>query len=245
VLVGLAVAPAARAQTMLDQEERLIELHSLLVALPALAPPGALAPGELSAGLEVVGIPTIDGTTGGKRQITASDRTRAFPRPRLAVGLPRLGPLTAFAGAAYVPPVRVNEVSSHQGALELGVAWLRGPLAVGLRAHGVYATSRSPVTETATRDTLRTVEAGVDLSAGWSLQAGPVRLVPWAAVGVTRVDGRFRVTSDGAVLTRVATLPMLSAGVQAVALRHLEAAVELLAWPGRLVHPSLRLAWRL
>ena len=39
-----ALAGGARAQTMLDQEQRLIEIHSLLVALPALEAPGALAP---------------------------------------------------------------------------------------------------------------------------------------------------------------------------------------------------------
>jgi len=81
-------AGAARAQTMLDQEERLIEIHSLLIALQPGNAPGAYRAGELSLGLELIVIPPIDGITGGKRQITASDQTPVFPRPRLAIGLP-------------------------------------------------------------------------------------------------------------------------------------------------------------
>jgi hypothetical protein len=228
---------------MLDQEERLIELHSLLVALPALSPPGALAPWQVSAGLEVVGIPQIDGTTGGTRQITASDRTRAFPRPRAAVGLPA-GGLAAFAGAAYVPPLEINRVSTHLGALEAGLAWRRGALAIGARVHGAYATSMSPVTDPATRDTLRTVVGGAEVQVAWSVSAGGVRLTPWAGAGVVRLDGRFRVTSDGAVLTARSTLPALSAGLHALTLERLEVAAAITAYPGRLVHPGLRLAWR-
>ena len=83
-----AFAGSARAQTMLDQEVRLIEIHSLLIDIPPGAAPGAYRPGEVSLGLEVIGIPSINGQTGGKVQITASDHTPLFPRPRLAVGLP-------------------------------------------------------------------------------------------------------------------------------------------------------------
>ena len=63
-LLLASLAGPALAQTMLDQEERLIELHSLLLALPALEAPGALAPLQARLGLEVVGVPLIDGKTG-------------------------------------------------------------------------------------------------------------------------------------------------------------------------------------
>lgn len=251
-MTGLRPAAAAllllgalpgRAQTMLDQEERLVELHSLLVALPAVQAPGALAPWQASLGLEVITIPTIDGTTGGKRQITASDRTRAFPRPRVALGLPVAGSVTAFLGAAYIPPLEVNRVSSHLGALEGGLAWTAGALALSLRGQAVYASSRSPVTEPATRDTLRTVVLGADAAAGWTVHAAGLRLTPYASLGVVRVDGRFRVASDGAVLTASATRPAASLGLRVLGWRGVEAVAELVDYPGRLRHATFKVAW--
>ena len=245
-LMALALAlaaTAARAQTMLDQEERLIELHALLAGLPPVQAPGAYAWGQASLGLELVTIPTIDGQTGGKEQITASDRTRAFPRLRLAAGLPAPDGFRAFAGLAYIPPVELERVSSHLGAIEAGIAWTPGPLAVGLRGHALLARSRSPVTDPATRDTLDSSELGADLAAGWSLDLGWGQLTPYLGAGLARVHGRFTVSSDGHVLTRTATDPALSAGVRLLATRHVEGVVELVAYPDRLVHPAFRLAW--
>jgi opacity protein-like surface antigen len=238
-----ALASGARAQTMLDQEQRLIELHSLLVALPALEAPGALAPLQPRFGLEVITIPVIDGTTGGKTQITASDQARAFPRLRAAVGLPLGSAWRAFAGLAYVPPVEVNRVSSHMLGLEVGAAWTRGPFAAGFRLHGEWADSRSPVTEPATRDKLMTSIFGGDLSAGWRLDFGRVALTPYAGVGVARVDGTFTVTGDGYQLTSKNTDLALAAGVRLLALGQVELVAELVAFPGVMVHPGFLIAW--
>src|SRR5207253_3187969 len=125
----LLASAAARGQTMLDQEVRLVEIHSLLIALPPGNAPGAYGPGELSLGLELITIPTIDGTTGGKRQITASDRTPLFPRPRVTLGLPAPEGFRAHVGLAYIPPITLNEVSSHLGAIDAGLAWApEGPI---------------------------------------------------------------------------------------------------------------------
>jgi hypothetical protein len=126
-LVTAAAAAAAapspvRAQTMLDQEQRLIDIHSLLLDLPPLQSPGALPPGRLSAGLEAVTIPDIDGQTGGKVQITASDRTPVFPRPRVAFGLPAPEGFRAMVGISYIPPFAIRDVSTHYGAAEAGRA---------------------------------------------------------------------------------------------------------------------------
>jgi hypothetical protein len=243
VLLAAAAAPA-RAQTMLDQEQRLIELHSLLVALPPVEAPGALGPGEASLGLEVVTIPTIDGTTGGKTQITASDRTRAFPRPRFAVGLPAPEGLRAFVGLAYIPPLEIRGVSSHLGALEAGIAWLPAPaLALGLRAHAAYAESRSPVTDPATRDTLRTLDWGADVAAGYRIEHALGSATPYAGIGLARVAGDFRVTSDGVVLKSRTSDLALHAGLRLLARQRVEAVVELEAVPGRMVHPGFRIAW--
>jgi len=239
-----AFASSARAQTMLDQEERMIEIHSLLVDLPPGGAPGAYRTGEVSLGVEVVGIPTINGQTGGKVQLTASDHTSLFPRPRLAVGLPAPDGYRAFAGVAYIPPITFREVSSHLGALEAGIAWVpEGPLSAGLRGHFLLARSTSPVTDPNTRDTLDDVEFGADVSAGYRLDLGPLGLTPFASVGVTRVAGDFHVTSDNETLRSRTTNIGFTGGLQLFAGRNVEAVAELAVYPGRLVHPNFRLAW--
>ena len=239
-----AFAGSARAQTMLDQEVRLIEIHSLLIDIPPGAAPGAYRPGEVSLGLEVIGIPSINGQTGGKVQITASDHTPLFPRPRLAVGLPAPDGFRAFAGLAYIPPVTFRSVSSHLGALEAGIAWVpEGPLSAGLRGHVLVARSKSPVTEPDTRDTLDNFEYGADVSAGYRLGLGSLSLTPFAGVGVTRVNGDFHVTSDNYTLTSRTTNVGFTGGLQLFAGHNVEGVAELMVYPGRLVHPSFRLAW--
>src|SRR5207245_11217243 len=142
----VAAAGAARAQTMLDQEQRLIEVHSLLVDRGALNAPGAYRERDLSLGLEVIVIPGIDGTTGGKRQITASDRTPVFPRLRLALGLPAPEGFRASVGIAYIPPIQLRDVSSHFAALEGEMAYAPGPLALRLRGHPLVAATTTPGT---------------------------------------------------------------------------------------------------
>jgi hypothetical protein len=241
LLSGLA--GPARAQTMLDQEERLIELHTLLLALPALEAPGALAPLQARFGVELAGVPLIDGTTGAKTQITASDRTRIIPRLRAGLGIPLPGDWRAFAGIGWIPPVEINRASSSMVGLEAGLSWSHGPFTAGLRLHAEAADSKSPVTDPATRDRLVSRMGGADLQAGWRFELGPAGLTPYASVGAARVDGTFTVTSDGYVLTSRTTDLALSAGVRLVAFEQLEAVAELVAWPGLLVHPCFSLAW--
>ena len=244
LLVLASLAGQARAQTMLDQEQRLIEVHSLLIALTPGNAPGVYRPGEVSLGLELIVIPSIDGTTGGKRQITASDRTPVFPRPRLAIGLPAPADFRAFAGIAYVPPIPINDVTSHQGALEAGLAWAPGgPLTVGLRGHLLVARSTSPVTDPRTKDTLDTIEFGADVSAGYRIGLGWLSVTPFASLGITHVAGDFMVTSDNYTLSSKTTNPSVTGGVRLSALPGFEATAELVAFPGRLVHPAFRLAW--
>jgi len=241
LLAGLA--GGARAQTMLDQEQRLIEIHSLLVALPALEAPGALAPLQGRFGVEVITIPIIDGTTGTKTQITASDKTRAFPRLRGGIGLPLGGAWRAFAGLAWIPPIELNQASSSMIGLEAGAAWTRGAFSAGLRLHGEWADSKSPVTDPGTLDQLITRIGGADFSAAWRFELGTVVLTPYASLGVARVDGTFTVTSDAVQLTSTTTNLGLSAGARLQAFEQLEVVAELVAWPNVLVHPNFSLSW--
>jgi hypothetical protein len=239
----VAAAGAAGAQTMLDQQLRLVEVHSLLVAMGPLDPPGAYRNGDLSLGLEIIAIPPIDGTTGGKRQITASDRTPVFPRLRAALGLPAPEGFRASVGLGYIPPVQINDVSSHFAALEAEIAYAPGPLAVGLRGFVLAARSMSPVTDPVIRDKLDNFEFGATLAAGYRLDFQPASVTPYLGFDLTRAVGIFRVTTDQYELINRSTNPGLIAGVRLLAKQHLELVAELDAYPGRLVHPSFRVAW--
>jgi hypothetical protein len=241
VLLAVAAAGTARGQTMLDQEQRLIDIHSLLLDLPPVQAPAALAPGQLSLALELIGIPYIDGTTGSKTQITASDRTRVFPRPRVALGLPAPEGFASFVGFSYIPPIALNGVSTNYFAAEAGFGWTPGPMALGLRGHFVYAFSRSPVTDPNTRDTLETLVGGIDLGFGWRFDLGPVALTPYVGAGFVSLGGTFTVTADGYVLRSTYTGVALQAGLRVLLAKHWQLVGELDAYPGRLVHGSLSL----
>ncbi len=243
-LLLAAAAGAARAQTMLDQEQRLIDIHALLLDTPPVEAPGALAPWQLGLGLEIVGIPPIDGTTGSKVQITASDKTRAFPRPRVALGLPAPEGWRTFVALSYAPPVTFRELTANVLGAEGGVAWVPGAFRAGLRAYVVGGETRSPVTDPATRDTLRALDFGWDASAGYGLGLGRLgTLTPYAGAGMTWTRGRFRVESDGNVLTSDYVGLAVVAGARLLVKDHWEAVTEWAIYPGRLVEPRFRIAY--
>jgi hypothetical protein len=244
-LMLLLLPWAAGAQTLLDQEQRLIQIHSLLLDLPAMNAPGALAAGQLTLGLEVAVVPDIDGTTGNKRQLTASDQTPAYPRPRAALGLPAPDGFRAFVGVAYIPPVEVSNVSVNLGALEAGFAYVPGPLRLGLRGHALIAQTQSPVTDPNTRDTLHAVDYGLELAGGYALETGAWLVTPYAGVGFTHLSGQFTVSSDGVQLNSDSTALLLHAGARVLFSDRLEGIAELDAYTGRLIHPSFLLSWML
>ena len=68
-------------------------------------------------------------------------------------------------------------------------------------------------------------------------------LEPYAGAGVTALKGRFRVTSDGNVLTSDWTGPVLHAGVRAVWRSRWELVTELVDYPDRLFHTDVRVGW--
>jgi hypothetical protein len=236
-------AGSAAAQTMLDQQQRLMDIHALLLDLPPADAPAPLRPGRLSVGAEVIGVPPIDGTTGNKRQITASDQTPLFPRPRLALGLPVPPDFRAFVGLSYVPPVEVGNLTVNYVAGEGGFAWVRSPLQVGIRAHVFRAITRSPVTDPVIRDTFRVTGFGADVSAGYLLPLGRLAVTPYGGLGLTRVNGDFRVTSDDVLLTSTDTAVALHAGVRLVLSERWLGIAETDFYPGRLIHPNVRLAY--
>ncbi len=242
--VALAAAPAAAvAKDLAQQERELMETHSLLLDLPAVQAPAALAPGQLDASLEAVTIPFIDGNDGPRHEITASDHTRVFPRPRLMLGLPAPPGTRAFVGLSYIPPVRVRSVTTNFVGAEAGFGVTPGRFRAALRLHGTYADSRAPVTDPRTRDRLLTGQWGADVAAGVHLRAGGVVVEPYAGLGFVQVSSRFRVVVDGTVLRRTYGSATVLGGVRARLGPRWEVVAELDAYPGRLTHADIRLGY--
>jgi hypothetical protein len=242
-LAACAAPLPALAQTMLDQEQRLIELHALLLDLPPLQSPAALAAWDTGISLEIVGIPPIDGTTGSKTQLTASDHTRLFPRPRLQVGLLAPEGCRAFAGLSWIPPVEIQEVSTNALAAEAGFGTAQGAFRGGVRIHGVLARARAPVTDPATRDVLDAAIFGADLAAGAHLAWQTLALDPYAGAGIVALHGRFTVTTDGNVLASSYAGPALHAGARLLWRSRWEGVAEVDGYPQRLVHVNFRLGY--
>jgi len=147
-------------------------------------------------------------------------------------------------GLSYIPPITIVEINEHFGALEAGLAWVPdSPFVAGIRGHVLVARSKTSVTDPATRDTLENFEFGGDLSAGYRLDFGAGSVTPFAGVGVTRVNGNFRITSDNELLTTRTTNASFTGGARLFVRPGIEAVAELVVFPGRLVDPTFRLAW--
>ena len=243
ILVAIGLGGTVHAQDAGGQQGRLIEIHSLLLDLPPLQSPAALSAGTLDASVEAVTIPPIDGTVGDKQELTASDHTRVFPRPRFMLGLPAPLGARAFVGLSYIPPLRIRQVSTNYGAVEGGVGIAPGAFRLGPRLYAVYATSSAPVTEPQTRDLLKTWVYGADFSAGVRLGQGAFHLEPYAALGIVSLRGDFRVTVDGTALKSAYTGPALHAGLRLALGRPFEVVAETVAYPGRLIHTDLRVGY--
>ncbi len=245
LVVSLLAAVPAAAQDVTGREERLVDIHALLLDMPAIDAPGSLAPGQLDLGLEVTGIPVISGDVGAadKRELTASDHARLYPRPRLALGLPAPPGFRAFAGAAYIPPIEIASMTVNSLGLEAGMAWVGGPLHVGLRLHGVLAHALSPVSSPSVRDRLNVVDGGWDLRAGYELRYGKLALTPYAGVGQVWTKGDFRSSVDGGTVHSTHSVAALEVGGRALFRDHWEAALEYSAYPGRLWNPRVRVGY--
>jgi len=245
LVLSLLAAFSAPAQDVAGRERRLVDIHALLLDLPAIEAPGALAPGQLDLGLELTGIPVISGDVGAadKRELTASDHARLFPRPRLALGLPAPPGFRAFVGAAYIPPIEVNRITVNSLGAEAGIAWARRRLSVGLRAHGVLAHALSPVSASYVRDRLNVAEGGWDVRAGYELRLAKLSLTPYAGAGQVWTKGDFRSSVDGGTVHSRHGVAAFYAGARMLFRDHWEGAVEYSMYPGRLWNPRVRVGY--
>ncbi len=242
-LTALVAALPARGLDVTASEQRLVDIHALLLDLPHLQAPGALAPGQLDLSLELATIPPISGDVGPKREITASDQARLFPRPRLSLGLPAPHGFRAFVGGGYIPPIEINRITVHSLSLEAGIAWTDGPLRIGVRGHGVLARALSPVSAPDVRDRLNVADGGWDLSAGYELRLRGLSLTPYASAGQVWSKGDFRSSVDGGTVHSRGSWAALDVGARALLGGHWEGVVDYLAYPGRLWSPRFRIGY--
>lgn len=171
--------------------------------------PSAPVPGRLTVGLEGGWLPDIDSATSTPticRPGKGPENTNllfGIVRPRVEVGLP----WGLLASGSWIPPVRVNGVRAHLGALALTrVSRLGSRVLLAVRGHLTVGEIRAPITcdEEALRDpasecfggTLSDDELhpnllGVDASVGWTLAGG--RLQPYVGAGYSHLMPRFRV----------------------------------------------------
>ena len=146
-------------------------------------------------------------------------------------------------GISYIPPVQVRNISTHYIAGEAGIAYVPDLLRLGVRAYLLRANSQSPVTDPATRDRLLTTGYGADLSAAYLFPLGTLSVTPYAGLGLVHLSGNFLVTSDAQVLTSDSTALALHSGLRLLLGDRWEGVAELGYYPGRMMHPSFRLAY--
>jgi hypothetical protein len=243
VPLALLLALPARGQGVIEREQRLVDIHALLLDLAPVQAPGALAPGQLGLGLEVTGIPVINGDVGPKREITASDHARLYPRLRVALGLPMPDGFRAFVGGGWVPPVEVNQITVDSLGVESGIAWVNGPWRLGLAGHFAVARALSPVSAPYVRDRLKVTEGGWDLRAGYELRLGKFSLTPYAGGGQVWTKGDFRSSVDGGTVHSTRGGAAIYGGARLLFHDHWEAVVEYSAYPDRLWNPRVRLGY--
>jgi hypothetical protein len=246
LLAPLLAAPGlARAQTTLtDNEHRLMEIHSLLLDLPPVQAPAVLSPRQLAVSLEAVLVPFISGDAPPYHDITASDHSRVFPRPRVQLGLPGPGDFRAFVGASYVPPIEFRGVRTHYFAAEGGLGLTPGRWLLGARLHALVAEVHTSVTDPNTTDPLKTFEYGADGSAGYRVGDGPFQVQPYGGLGLVTFHSHFHVTVDGTNLTRDHTNAVFFGGLRCELGPRWETVAEVVSYPDRLTHVDLRLGYR-
>jgi hypothetical protein len=217
-LAALLPAPAS-AQFVLDDHEELDfdrpEAWAMAwfatVSFPSPLGTEPLPPGAVELSLEGGWVPTLSeeqrtvGFTGNKPEDL--NRTSAFGRPRVAVGLP--GRLTATL--SWTPPVEIGGIEpnvlslaiarplwasdrSHLSARLLGQQGkLDGDLSCPADIVGISDPLRNPSgCERTSRDEMSSRLVGLELQAGTKLQRWP-RLSPYAAVAWSRLHAEYQV----------------------------------------------------
>jgi hypothetical protein len=211
-LVGRLPAQAVCRPPASSNEAKVLGNFAVPLAFSALAAPQPVRAGSLRFTLEGSYLPTLDAAT---RTATIcrpgkgpenTDLLFAFPRPRIAVGLPG----SLLLEASWIPPVRLNGAKANLGAVAFGRGFAlgqgRGTTTVGIRAHATFGVVEAPITcddealldvtsecyqGTRSDDHYHPATYGAEASLGWRLAGGRVR--PYLGGGVNLLRPRFQV----------------------------------------------------
>jgi len=213
MIVGIRAQLAAQAacRPPADSHEAAIFGNfAVPLSFGPLAAPEPARPGSIRLMLEGSYLPTLDPVTRtsticrpGKGPEN-TDLLFAFPRPRVALGLP--GGL--LLEGSWIPPVRLNGAKADLGAVALGRGFAlgRGVTTVGIRAHATFGVVQGPITcdneniadptsecyqGTRSDDHYHPGIYGADGSVGWHLAGG--RLRPYMGAGINLLRPRFQV----------------------------------------------------
>jgi hypothetical protein len=211
-LVGQLSGQAACRPPASSNEAKILANFAVPLAFAPLAAPAPVRTGSLRFTLEGSYLPTLDAAT---RTATicrpgkgpeATDLLFAFPRPRVAVGLPG----NLLLEASWIPPVRLNGVKANLGGVALargfGLGQRPGIPMLGIRLHASFGLVEAPITcddealadassecyqGTRSNDHYHPGIYGAEASLGWLLAGGRVR--PYVGGGVNLLRPRFQV----------------------------------------------------
>ncbi len=215
VVLGIGLAAPVAAQGICrppytSNAAKVFANFAVPLAFGPLAAPAPVRAGSLRLMLEGSYLPTLDAATRtpticrpGKGP-EHTDLLFAFPRPRVAVGLP--GGL--LLEGSWIPPVRLNGVKANLAALALGRSFQlgRGSMTGGLRIHATFGLVLAPITcdesgladpgsecyqGTRSDDRYHPTSYGAEASLGWRLAGGRVR--PYLGGGLNFLRPRFQV----------------------------------------------------
>lgn len=214
-----------------------------------LGGPIPLDAGEASIAFEVKWLPSLGCQERFVLNGTKTEDTNLLPvapKPRIRVGLPQIGPLHAFMGFSFLPPVGIPGVGSLlQAGGEFGLGY-RAPfgLDVGLRAHMNMARAKAEIAtpfvkgDPAYDDVLFASGLGADLGVAYTMDLGDGSVLhPYINAGVADISTLFLVGDNLHVVQNVnlekdgvASGPWwgatAAAGVQVVFWNHLDLTVE-------------------
>jgi hypothetical protein len=193
-----------------SNEAEILANFAVPLAFAALAAPQPARAGSLRLTLEASYLPTLDAAT---RTATIcrpgkgpenTDLLFAFPRPRVAIGLPG----SLLLEGSWIPPVRLSGAKANLGAVALGRSFAlgQGSTYFGVRVHATFGLIRAAITcddpavadptsecyqGTRSDDHYRPATYGAEGSLGWGMAGGRFR--PYVGGGVNLLRPRFQV----------------------------------------------------